>query len=119
MLSWTKKWLHAHILKSKMVVKKLKTFFAVAHKQGSGNEEELTSDGETNNDDEILEIVEDEGASDLHEGASPNSEGAPAKEGAPGALPTKSSEGALVIKRSKGAQRRASLRQSAINEQRV
>jgi len=92
---------------------------AVAHKQGSGNEEELTSDGETNNDDEILEIEEDEGAPELHEGASPNSEGAPAKEGAPGALPTKSSEGALVIKRSKGAQRRASLRQSAINEQRV
>ena len=105
--------------KSKLVVKKLKTFFAVAHKQGSGNEEELTSDGETNNDDEILEIDGDEGAPELHDGASPNSEGAPAKEGAPGALPTKSSEGALVIKRSKGAQRRASLRQSAINEQRV
>jgi hypothetical protein len=105
-----------------MVVKKLKTFFAVAHKQGSGNEEELTSDGETNNDDEILEIDEDEGAEgapELHEGALSNSEGAPAKEGAPGTLPTKSSEGALVIKRSKGAQRRASLRQSAINEQRV
>ena len=103
-----------------MVVKKLKTFFAVAHKQGSGNEEELTSDGETNNDDEILEIERDEGAPELRQGASPNSEGAPAEiEGAPGALPTKSSEGALVIKRSKGAQRRASLRQSAINEQRV
>ena len=109
-----------------MVVKKLKTFFAVAHKQGSGNEEDLTSDGETNNDDEILEIDEDEGAPEIHEGASPNSEGASPdsegateKEGAPGTLQTKSSVGALVIKRSKGAQRRASLRQSAINEQRV
>ena len=102
------------------MVKKLKPFFAVALKQGIANEEELTSDGETNNDDEILEIEEDEGAPELHEGASPNSEGATAKiEGAPGALIPKSNEGALVLKRSKGAQRRASLRQSAINEQRV